>query len=71
MEKQNIVAKANNIIYEEKALFTDPAFLDMFTFPLKYGDSKITLHSQDSIVLSENTAAKYFGEEDPVGQILS
>ena len=71
MEKQNITARANNTIYEEKALVTDPAFLDMFTFPLKYSDSTQILLSRDSIVLSEYTAQKYFGEKDPVGQTLS
>ncbi|MFC2167219.1 ABC transporter permease, partial [Acidobacteriota bacterium] len=71
IEKKNIAARANNAIYEEKALVADPDFMDMFTFPLKYGDSTITLRGPDSIVLSEKTANKYFGEQDPVGETLS
>ncbi len=71
MEKQNITAQSNNIFYEENALLTDPAFMDMFSFPLKYGESTTDFLNLNSIVLSENTAQKYFGEEDPVGRTLS
>jgi len=39
------------------------------TFPLKWGDPE-SLLDPNTIILSENIATKYFGEEDPVGKTL-
>ncbi|MEQ8240384.1 MAG: FtsX-like permease family protein, partial [Cyclobacteriaceae bacterium] len=47
----------------------DPAFLEVFTFPLKWGLSN-SLKSNSSIILSEKMSQKYFGDENPVGQTL-
>jgi len=55
--------------FEETIRFVDPAFLDMFTFPLKYGDRK-ALYQKNSVVISEETAQKYFGDENPLGRAL-
>ena len=71
MEKREITARSNNTYYEEDTLFSDPSFLDMFSFPLKHGEAKADLLNQDSIIISESTARKYFGKEDPVGQTLA
>jgi putative ABC transport system permease protein len=48
----------------------DPAFLEMFTFPLVKGNKKNALEDSYSIILTEDVAQKYFGNEDPVGEIL-
>jgi len=63
--------------YGDKAFFeddiraVDPSFLQMFTFPLLKGDENVALNSPYSLVLSEDIAEKYFGEEDPLGQMIS
>ena len=49
--------------------FVDPEYLSMFTIPLKYGHADI-LRDPAALVLSENTAVKYFGDSNPVGQTL-
>lgn len=49
----------------------DPDFFDMFSFPLKKGDPETVFENPYSVVLTEETAAKYFGEEDPIGKILT
>jgi len=56
--------------YENKAVIVDPAYLEMFTFPLIKGNKATVLNSPTSIVLTENLAKKYFGNEDPIGKIL-
>jgi ABC-type antimicrobial peptide transport system permease subunit len=43
----------------------------MFTFPLVNGDTKDALSGHDSIVLTENTAKKFFGEANPIGKLLT
>ncbi|MCP4724717.1 MAG: FtsX-like permease family protein [bacterium] len=50
--------------------FADTNFFNVFSFPLLTGDPQSVLKSEDSIVLTEQTAEKIFGEEDPNGKIL-
>ncbi len=53
---------------ENRAIFADPNFFTLFSFPLEKGDAIKCLSTPNSIVLSESTAKKYFGEKDPVGK---
>lgn len=48
----------------------DPAFLDMFTYHFISGDSKTALADPSSIVLTESGAKAFFGDENPVGQVV-
>lgn len=57
--------------YDEPLCFTDPSFFNMFTFPLTKGNKKNVLKEPSSIVITEEMAAKYFGNEDPLGKILN
>ncbi len=52
-------------------IFAEPAFFDMFTFPLLKGNPKTALNGKRSVVISEKMAQKYFGAEDPVGKTLN
>uniref|UniRef100_UPI00404A25CC ABC transporter permease n=1 Tax=Fulvivirga sp. TaxID=1931237 RepID=UPI00404A25CC len=45
-------------------------FLEMFEFPLAYGDPSTVLDEPSSIVLTESFAKSLFGDEDPLGQII-
>jgi putative ABC transport system permease protein len=55
---------------EEKGYYADPAFLQMFNVQFIKGDPVSALNAPYKIVLSENTAKKYFGNEDPIGKKL-
>ena len=57
--------------YETRALFVDPNFFRIFSFPLIQGDRDTILARPDSLVISERAAAKYFGDQDPVGQRMT
>jgi putative ABC transport system permease protein len=48
----------------------DPSFFGMFTFPLVKGDPQHPFTNTHSIILSETTAKKFFGDEDPMGKVL-
>ncbi len=56
--------------YEQKGLLADPSFLEMFTFPLLEGNPQTALSNPYSIILTEKTAIKYFGDENPVSKTL-
>lgn len=50
--------------------FVDPAFFRMFSFPLLEGSAETVFASPLSIVLSEDLAEKFFGNDHPINKIL-
>jgi ABC-type antimicrobial peptide transport system permease subunit len=56
---------------EPRVFPADPEVLEMFTFPLIEGDPKTALKDPYSLVLSERTAKKYFGIENPIGKVIT
>lgn len=69
IEDRNVIVKHGDNIFNERIRFVDPSFLDMFTFPLKWGVSA-SLSDVNSVVISEPMAEKYFGNENPIGQSI-
>jgi putative ABC transport system permease protein len=57
--------------YENLVLAVDPSFLRMFSFPMVKGDAATALSDPSSVVLTEETARKYFGDDEPLGQVIS
>ena len=57
--------------FEEKVVFADGSIFEMFTFPFINGDPATALDDPNSIVLSEKMAEKYFGNENPIGKIIT
>lgn len=55
---------------ENSAIFADPDFFDLFSFPLVKGNSSDCLRSPNSVVISEKAAYKYFGNDNPIGKSL-
>ncbi|MDO6435408.1 ABC transporter permease [Flavitalea sp. BT771] len=57
--------------FEEKRVFyADSTFLQVFSFPLLSGDARTALMRPDGVLLTEETAKKYFGQDDPLGKTL-
>src|SRR4030043_852781 len=50
--------------------YTDPSFFKIFTVPIIKGDPENLLNEENTIVVTEETADRYFGKEDPIGKIL-
>jgi ABC-type antimicrobial peptide transport system permease subunit len=57
--------------FEEKVVFTDGSLFEMFTFPFINGETSTAFDLPNSIVLSEKMAVKYFGNENPIGKIIT
>ncbi len=60
-----------HFFYENSVVFTDPNFFKVFDFSLSQGDPETAFLEPYSVVITEAIAQKYFGEQNPVGQILS
>ena len=58
LEKQNAIACA------------DASLFRIFSFKFKQGDPETALQQPSTMVISENIARKYFGDENPVGQVV-
>ncbi len=56
--------------YDEVLGMADGSIFEMFTFPLIEGDQQTALSDPHSIVLTEEMAKKYFGDEHPIGKVL-
>ncbi|MEP2024821.1 MAG: ABC transporter permease [Reichenbachiella sp.] len=55
---------------EDKLFFADPNFFEFFSFPLAVGDPATVLNQTNAIVLTQEAAKKYFGNENPLGKTL-
>lgn len=55
---------------EDNIWFVDSTFLNLFDFPLKYGNQELTFKEKYSMVITEEMSAKYFGDSNPIGQVI-
>ncbi|MFC2133184.1 ABC transporter permease [Bacteroidota bacterium] len=62
--------------YQEKSFketrisFADETLFDVFSIPLLHGEKQTALANPNTIVISESTAQKYFGNLNPIGETL-
>lgn len=61
----------DKVFNEEKSAFTDPSLFSVFDFKLVKGNTEKPFADINSIILTESTAKKYFGDEEPIGKIIS
>ena len=57
--------------YEDYFYFSDSTVFDIFTYQLLQGNPKTCLTQSKTIVITEKVAKKYYGDEDPMGQIMT
>ena len=65
-----VVRHEDKLFYENRIRFVDADFLSIFTFNLIRGDTETVLSNPYSIVLTEASATKYFGNDNPIGKSL-
>ncbi|MCI0616887.1 ABC transporter permease, partial [bacterium] len=70
-QKRTAVVRYQDNLVREELLFSDPAILQVFSFPLLAGDPAKALQSSGGLVISRAMAQKYFGSEDPLGKQIS
>ena len=51
--------------------YVDPSFFEIFTFPFIKGNPQTALNNPNSIVITEDLAAKFFADDDPMGKTIS
>ncbi len=79
-EAKNVVRIVNQgatISYEDEVfteygfVFADKDFFELFTYKVKQGNPDKFFEESHNVVISESIAEKYFGNEEPMGKILT
>jgi len=65
------VKSGDKALYDEVIGIADPSFFTLFTFPFLKGDPKTALEGPRSVVVTESLARKCFGDDDPMGKLLT
>ena len=66
----HFVTNGDRIYTEDRVYYADSTVFDLFSFPLLVGDPETVLQGPDALVITESTARKYFGQENPIGKTL-
>ena len=68
--RRNLIEYGEKSFYELNLLRIDSAFFNVFDFEFIHGSKENPFNGIHSIILTESTAKKYFGNENPVGKML-
>lgn len=66
---QQLLRVGEKNIYE-LGMYAEPTFFDMMTFKTLAGDPRVALNQSGSVVITERTAKKLFGDENPIGKLI-
>jgi len=66
----SIFSYGDKLLKEDRTAYTDPSFFQLFDFKLLKGDLKKPFPNNQSVIVTQSTAKKYFGDQDPVGKVL-
>lgn len=64
------ITVGNQNFVETKLFWADSNLFKVFTLPLKQGDPNTALIRSNTVILSAKAAARYFGQQNPVGKVL-
>ena len=66
----NVIIERGDKRFGERIALIDPAYLQMFTYPLLAGDANTALDDLHSVVISERVAKKYFDETENYARVI-
>jgi putative ABC transport system permease protein len=66
----SFILAGEQIFKEERTLFADSSFFDVFSHKVLSGNKAGFLRHPDDVIITESTAKKYFGNENAVGKII-
>ncbi len=68
--QQSTLQYEDRVFEENRFFFADEHIFEIFTIPLILGDPRTALRNPGDVILTQSTARKYFGDEDPLGKQL-
>ena len=71
LQKSVFTVSYEEFVFNEKRFFyTDTSVFNIFDFQLIKGDKNSVLKKPFTMVITQSTAKKYFGNENPIGKVL-
>ncbi|MCB0748346.1 MAG: ABC transporter permease [Ignavibacteriales bacterium] len=64
------VSYKNRVFTNDELVYTDENFFSIFSFPLIKGNKEGIFEKPNSVLITQETAQKYFGSADPIGKTL-
>ncbi len=68
---ETIEINPQKILKQERLLVVDPSFPDVFNVEVIRGNAKEALQKPYQALLTETTAKKFYGDEDPIGKTFT
>ncbi len=68
--KNSVLQYKEKRFTKDNLMFVDPSFLKMFSIHFLKGNENEALSNLSSVVITKETAEKYFGNNNPVGKII-
>jgi putative ABC transport system permease protein len=65
-----IVGYGDKLFSEERFMYADSTWFELYSMPLLKGDMRSALSGAKKVILTQSTARRYFGSEEPVGKLL-
>lgn len=70
MNNASLVKYGSRRLHEQRFYLADPSLFRIFTFPFIAGNPETALSQLDSVVITKDTANRYFGQDNPIGKKL-
>ncbi len=71
VRQEIMIQHKDNKIYIENGVYADSCFFKVFNYEFIHGDPETALVDLNTMVITETTAKKFFGDENPMGKILN
>jgi putative ABC transport system permease protein len=68
---ESLIKYGDKTFKEKNILYAQSSFFDLFSFPLMEGIADSSILAINHAVITEETARKYFGDENPVGKMIT
>lgn len=68
-ERAGVTIKRDDNVFNRMMAFVDDDFLEMFTFPMLYGNAE-SYHELSTVLISNRAAFSLFGKENAVGETI-
>jgi len=68
---ESLVRYGDKIFKEKNILYAQSSFFNLFSFQLADGNPDSSLLAINHAVITEETSRKYFGDENPVGKVIT
>ncbi len=62
-----VVLHDDEELYEDRFYYVDPSIFEIFTFPFIVGSPQSALSSTNTVVITQETARRYFGDRNALG----